>query len=182
VNSLLTHQHPSLARNARRRGLFALQPVPHLLPCSKCETEGTVCPSTSPSSPPLLEMRDGGDCLPSNQSLIPSLARNARRRGLFALQPVPHPLPHLKRKTEGFSCPPTVRGLLVPLFSPNLAARSFRHLPRIRRSSGWLPTLPLLVKPFRFSSSASTLRCASARLPLFSATAPLPLSLPLPAR
>jgi hypothetical protein len=69
-----------------------------------------------------------------------------------------------------------VRGLSVPLFSPNRTARSFRHLPHFRRSSGRLPTLPLSVKP---SALVLSLPCLDGLpldyrlLPLFSATAPL---------
>jgi len=96
--TLSTHPlHPSLARNARRRGVY-FHPTSHPLLTWNMRDS---CSNTATSSPPSLEMRDGGDILPTTTPLLkpspphskrerwpqqhgnkfPSLARNAKRRG-----------------------------------------------------------------------------------------------------
>ena len=75
----------------------------HPLPHSKRETEGW-----HTSTPPSLEMQDGGDSLPSNQSLIPSLAWNARRRGFPACQPSLSPSVTQNAGGGVFFCQPTL--------------------------------------------------------------------------
>ena len=90
---------PSLTRNARRRGT-SNHPDP--LPRSKSETEGP-SPSNYAHPPPSLETRDRGG-LPA--TLIPSLARKARRWGRLLPTMPGIPLLRSKRETEGDFQPP----------------------------------------------------------------------------
>jgi len=110
---------------AWQRGLSPLH-NPH----SKHKTGG--CLSTT-LSPPLLETRDRGDCLPSTTTLIPSLTQTTRWRVLpsttLILLPhswrgsttatTPPPLPHFKCETKGFS---TVHHLPLDTHHPSPAS------------------------------------------------------------
>ena len=100
----------SLTRNARRRGFLPSQFTTVPLPRSKRKMEGV---SSFQPSPPSLETRDGGGFLLPNPPPSPSLARNARRRGVSFFQPTTVPLPRSKHETEGafvsFNPPPLAR-------------------------------------------------------------------------
>jgi len=118
---------PSLARNTRRRGFRPSQPttapLPHSkretegsfflptttvpLPRSKRETEGVSSFPTHHRSPSLLEAQDRRGLFLPNPPPLPSLARNARRRGFPPSQPTTAPLPRSKREAEGIFLLPT---------------------------------------------------------------------------
>ena len=96
------YHHPSLAWNARRRGLPCPPTTTTPLPCSKCKLEVHFLPT----NPPLLETRVGGVFLlpwSSNHNPHPPSLK-AWDRGVFlAHHTHPFPLPRSKRETEGFS-------------------------------------------------------------------------------
>jgi len=94
---LPTTPSPSLAGNARRRGLPTTR--------SPRKADGGSSPSQPPPSPPSLKARDGGGPFSFQPPPTPSLARNARRKGLSLSNHTPIPLPRSKCKTGGMVQP-----------------------------------------------------------------------------